>query len=399
MIPSKFVVPVFRRSVAGSAGLLLLTLLGACSRTETAPEPVRAVRSVVVSAGQAAITQEYAAEVRARTESRLGFRVGGKLVDRPAQLGMVVTKGQVLARLDPQDLRLVEQSAQAGVQAAEANAVQAEADLKRFKGLFEQGFISAAELERRTTAVTSARAQLAQAKAQADVQGRQTAHGTLVADAAGVITAVEADPGAVVSAGTPIVRLAWDGARDIVFSVPEDRAAAMRSLLGRPGTLAVRLWSDDKQKLRARVREVAAAADPTTRTFLVKADLEAAGPQAAAVKLGQTAAVTVDLPPVPGVIKLPLSALMQQQGKTAVWLLDPGSMTVKVHPVALGGAEGNEVIVASGLSPGQEVVTAGVHVLTPGQKVKRWQAPAVDLTPLPSASAQPAAATASAASR
>lgn len=375
-------------------GLLVAASLVACSKTETAPEPVRAVRSVVVSAGQAAISHEYAAEVRARTESRLAFRVGGKLVDRPAQLGMVVKKGQVLARLDPQDLRLVEKSAEAGVQAAEANAIQADADLKRFKGLFEQGFISAAELERRTTAATAARAQLAQARAQADVQGRQTSHGTLVADAAGVITAIEADPGAVVSAGAPIVRLAWDGPRDIVFSVPEDRAATLRALQGRPGVLSVRLWSDEKQQLRATVREVAAAADPATRTFLVKADVEAAGAAAAGIKLGQTASVTVDLPPVPGAIKLPLSALMQQQGKTAVWLLEPASMTVKVHPVALGGAEGNEVIVAAGLTPGQEVITAGVHVLTPGQKVKRWQAPAAE-APATSAAAKPAASAAS----
>ena len=380
------------RALALPVGLLLAASLVACSKTETAPEPVRAVRSVVVSAGQAAVSHEYAAEVRARTESRLAFRVGGKLVDRPAQLGMIVKKGQVLARLDPQDLRLVEQSAEAGVQAAEANAIQADADLKRFKGLFEQGFISAAELERRTTAATSARAQLAQARAQADVQGRQTAHGTLVADAAGVITAIEADPGAVVSAGAPIVRLAWDGPRDIVFSVPEDRAATLRALQGRPGVLSVRLWSDEKQKLRATVREVAAAADPATRTFLVKADVEAAGAAAAGIKLGQTASVTVDLPPVPGVIKLPLSALMQQQGKTAVWLLDTASMTVKVHPVALGGAEGNEIIVAAGLTPGQEVVTAGVHVLTPGQKVKRWQAPAAEA---PAGAAKPAAPAAS----
>jgi membrane fusion protein, multidrug efflux system len=355
---------------------------------------VRAVRSQVLVAGQAALSQEYAAEIRARTESRLAFRVGGKLIERPAQLGMTVKRGQVLARLDPQDLRLVEQSAEAGVLAADASATQADADLKRFKGLFDQGFISAAELERRQTAATSARAQLAQARAQAEVQGRQTVHGTLAADAPGVITAVEAEPGAVVSAGAPIVRLAWDGPRDIVFSVPEDRAAAMRALLGRPGTLAVRLWSDDSQRLRATVREVAAAADPTTRTFLVKADLVAPASDAAVIKLGQTAAVTVDLPPVPGVIKLPLSALMQQQGKTAVWLLEPATMTVKVQPVVLGAAEGNEVMVAAGLVPGQEVVTAGVHVLTPGQKVKRWQAPAATVPGVPAPPARPSSAVA-----
>ena len=369
---------------ASAASVALIVLLGACSRAEPAPEPVRAVRSTVVASGQAAINLDYAAEIRARTESRLGFQVGGKLIERPAQLGAVVKKGQVLARLDPQDLRLVEQSAQAGVRAAEANALQAEADLKRFKGLFEQGFISAAELERRTTAVTATQAQLAQARAQADAQGRQTVHGTLVADAAGVITGVDAEPGAVVAAGAPIVRLAWDGPRDVVFSVPEDRAAVMRGLLGRPGSLSVRLWGEDAAPQRATVREVGAAADPATRTFLVKADLVADNTARPPIKLGQTANVQVDLPPLPGVIKLPLSALMQQQGRTAVWVLDPASLTVKVQPVELGGTDGNEAVVVSGLVAGQEVVTAGVHVLTPGQKVKRWNAANV-------ASATPAA--------
>lgn len=357
--------------------LLMASVIGvsACSRPEPTPEPVRAVRSMVVSAGQAGVAREYAAEIRARTESRLGFRVGGKLIERPVQLGDTVRQGQVLARLDPQDLRLVEQSAQAGVQAAEANAAQADADLKRFKGLFDQGFISAAELERRNTAATAARAQLAQARAQADVQGRQTQFGTLVADARGVITAVEAEPGAVVAAGTPIVRLAWDGPRDVVFAVPEDRAASLRALQGKAGALTVQLWGDGARPLRATIREIAAAADSATRTFQVRADLVVPS-GAAPVKLGQTAAVTIDLPVAAAVIKLPITAVMQQQGQTAVWLLDAASMTVKVQPVVVAGADGNEVVVVSGLAPGQEVITAGVHVLTPGQKVKRFGAPA-----------------------
>ncbi len=375
------------RIAALASAASLLVLLAACGRPEPAQEPVRAVRTMVVKAGQAESRQEYAAEIRARTESRLAFRVGGKLVERPAQLGASVSKGQVLARLDPQDLRLAEQSAQAGVQAAEANAIQAEADLKRFKGLHDQGFISAAELERRATTATSAKAQLAQARAQSDVQGRQTTHGTLVADASGVITAIEAEPGAVVSAGSPVLRLAWDGPRDVVFSIPEDRAAQMRGLLGKAGALSVQLWGDGGPAQRASVREISAAADPTTRTFQVKADLigQAAASQ---IKLGQTAQVTVDLPAVASVIKIPLSALMQQKGASAVWVLDTASMTVKVQPVVVGGADGNEAVIAQGLSTSQEVVTAGVHVLTPGQKVKRIGASAqAPLAGLPAAQA------------
>jgi membrane fusion protein, multidrug efflux system len=118
------------------------------------------------------------------------------------------------------------------------------------------------------------------------------------------------------------------------------------------------------------VREVSAAADPTTRTFLVKADIGAAP-----VRLGQTATARITQPALPGVIKLPLSAVLEQQGKTSVWLLDKTNMTVQPQPIEVGGADGNSVVVRGGLAPGQTVVTAGVHVLTPGLRVKLYAEP------------------------
>ena len=340
------------------------SLLAGCSRTEPAPEPLRSVRTMTVSLGEAGGSHEYAAEVRARTESRLGFRVGGKMIERPAEVGQAVKAGQVLARLDPEDLRLGSDAARAALNAAQVNLDQAASDFKRYKDLREQGFISAAELERRDNALKAAQAQRLQAGAQASVQGNQAAYSALLAPAAGVVTAVEAEVGAVLASGTPVLRLALDGARDAVFSVPEDRIDAARALLGRPGALNVRLWGASAL-LPATVREVAAAADPATRTFLVRADLGRAD-----VRLGQTATVTIDSPRQPGVVKLPLTAVTQLQGRSAVWLVDPASMTVQPQPIAIGGADGNQVVVLGGLSAGQRVVTAGVHVLTPGQKVR-----------------------------
>jgi RND family efflux transporter MFP subunit len=345
------------------------SVLAACSKPAPAPEPVRSVRVMTVASDSAGGVHEFAAEVKARTESRLSFRVGGKLVRRAVDLGDTVKAGQVLAQLDPQDLRLGQEAARAALVAAQANYEQTAADFKRFKDLREQGFISAAELERRETALTSAKAQLDQARAHAGVQTNQAAYSTLVADAAGVITGVDAEPGAVVGAGTPVLRLAHDGPRDVVFSVPEDQVAPVRALVGAIGGLKVKLWGENKT-LPATVREVAAAADPTTRTFLVKADVGRAS-----VRLGQTASVLMDLPKAVGVTKLPLTAVLEQQGKTAVWLVDKASMTVKPQPIQVAGAEGNNVLVSGGLSPGQTVVTAGVHVLTPGQKVKFYVEP------------------------
>jgi membrane fusion protein, multidrug efflux system len=171
-----------------------------------------------------------------------------------------------------------------------------------------------------------------------------------------------------VSPGTPVLRLAHDGPRDAVFSVPEDQVAGLRAIAGTAGALKVRLWADGQAVLPATVREVSAAADPVTRTFLVKADIGKAD-----VRLGQTATVLMDMPRTVGVVKLPLSAVMEMQGRSAVWLVDRQTMTVKPQPVQVAGAEGNTVLVAAGLQPGQTVVTAGVHVLTPGQKVRFYQ--------------------------
>lgn len=359
-----FVRPRLPAPLALPALLSAVMLLSACSRPAPAPEPVRSVRTLTVSAESAGVTHEFAAEVRARTESRLGFRVGGKLASRSAELGDRVKAGQVLAQLDATDLKLGQDAARAALRAAEASHTLATAELRRYTELQRQGFISGVELERRQTTLESAKSQLDQARAQASVQGNQAGYAALVATAAGVITSVDAEPGTVLTAGMPVLRLAHDGARDAVFSVPEDKVVAYRALQGQAGAVQVRPWGTQAM-LPATVREVAAAADPSTRTFLVKADLGNA-----AVQLGQTLTVLVPGPQAQGIAKLPLSALFQQQGKTAVWLVDKNSMTVQLQPVAVAGADGNSVVIAGGISPGQTVVTAGVHVLSPGQKVK-----------------------------
>jgi multidrug efflux system membrane fusion protein len=355
--------------------LLSVAVLAACTKAEPISAPIRAVRTTTVSNESAGGTQEYAAEVRARTESRLGFRVGGKIVRRVVNVGDTVKAGQVLAQLDPQDLKLGQEAAQASLVAARANLEQTQADFKRFKELRDQGFISSAELERRETALTAAQAQFDQARAQASVQGNQAGYTTLVADANGVITGVDAEPGMVVAAGAPVVRLAHDGPRDVVFNVPEDKVNLVKSLASQPSRLKAKLWGSN-ESFPAHIREVAAAADPVTRTFAVKADLGQT-PATAAVRLGQTATIVAELPRQAGVTKLPLSALREAQGTTNVWVVDKATMTVASKPVKLAGAEGNEAIITGGVSAGDIVVTAGVHALNPGQQVKFYVDPTV----------------------
>lgn len=364
---------IFRAALALAMSALFLT---ACGRQEPPPEPMRAVRTLVLAADSAGQSHEYAGEIRARTESRLSFRVGGKVLARKVNLGDAVRPGQVLAQLDPRDLILGQEAAQAGVAAARANRDQLGADFKRFIELREQGFISTAELERRDAAFKASQATLDQSRAQANSQGNQSSYAQLQADVAGVVTAVEVEPGMVVGAGTPVVRIAHDGPRDVVFSVPEDQLGRLQAHAAKAGALTVRLWGAvaGQAGLPAKLREVSASADPVTRTFLVKA--EVAGLDA---KLGQTATVRLEAPRQTDVIKLPLAAVLQQQGQSSVWVLDPAQMTLKAQAVQIAGADGNEVVIAGGLSPGQEVVVAGVHVLKPGQKVQRYQAAPADV--------------------
>jgi len=340
--------------------------LAACSRPAPTPEPLRAVKLLTVGASALQAQQEYAGEVRARTESRLGFRVAGKIVQRQAELGAHVRPGELLAQLDPQDYQLAAQAAQAQVTAAQTQQELAAADYQRYARLQTQNFISGAELERREATLKAAQATLAQARAQASAQGNQTGYTRLLSDVAGIITSIDAEPGQVVAAGAPVLRIAQDGPRDVVFAVPEDKVASVRT----GQAVQVRSWTQGAL-LSGRVREVAASADSVTRTYTIKVALEGANP----LPLGATAYV---LPQSLGragqaAVTLPTTALLQQGDGTAVWVYDPATSTVRAQKIEVATADGNAAVVASGLTPGMQVVATGVHVLSPGQKVTVYQ--------------------------
>ena len=352
------------------AAFVLTARMAACSKPVPPEEPIRAVKVMTVGVNTFESGYEFAGEVKAKVESRLGFRVGGKIIKRQAELGQRVEAGQVLAQLDPQDYKLAADAARAQLRAAGTNRDLAAADYKRYKELKEQNFISGAELERRDATFKAAQAQYEQAQSQLAVQGNQANYASLVADVSGIVTAVEAEPGQVVAAGTPVVRIAADGMRDVVFSVPEDKVTSIT-----PGMLVkVRGWAQEAQTAStvAKVREVSASADPATRTYQVKLALDTKTPP----PLGATVYVLPEglggLQGLP-VIKLPTSALRQEGKSSAVWVLEKASMTIKSQVVQIATADGNEAVIANGLQPGMLVVSAGVHVLSAGQKVTIYQ--------------------------
>ena len=351
-----------------SALLVLLSalLLAACSKPPAAEEPVRAVKVLTVGLDSFTAGYEFAGEVKAQVESRLGFRVGGKIIQRQAELGQRVKAGQLLAQLDPRDYQLAVAAASAQLAAAATQRDLAQADYGRYKELKAQNFISGAELERRDSTLKAAQAQFTQAQSHLALQGNQANDARLLADVAGVVTAVEAEVGQVVASGTTVLRIAADGPRDVLFSVPEDKVAAIR--VG--SAVTVRIWAQDGE-LAGRVREVGASADPVTRTYPVKVALETKQPPA----LGATAFVQPQGLSATGlqVIKLPTSALRQDGKSSAVWVLEPATMTLRSQIVQIATADGNQVVIAAGLQPGMLVVSAGVHVLSPGQKVTIYQ--------------------------
>ena len=358
--------PLLTRSTT-AALLSSIFILAGCSRPEAAPDPIRSVKLVTIEPVALHMTATYAGEVRARTESSLGLRVGGKLIARPTQVGQRVRAGEVLAQIDPSDYELGVQAAQAQVSAATTQRDLAQANLKRFEALRQQGFISDAEIEQRTASLKAAQANLAQAQAQASAQSNQADYTRLLATASGVITSADAEVGQVVAAGQTVVRLAHDGPRDAVFSVSEGDALRLKT-----GQVMQVTLSSTGQTMSGSVREIAASADPATRTYMVKLSIDTTN----ALPLGATVNIAANVTPTGAVaLKLPTSALRQEGQGSAVWVFDPATSTVRSQAVTLGDLDGNEVTITAGLQAGQRVVAAGVHVLSEGQNVTVYTPP------------------------
>ena len=342
-----------------SASTLLCLVLASCSRPVEKVEEIRPVRAMVVAAGTGKTIIELAGEIQPRYESQLGFRVGGKLIARKVEVGTLVKRGQVLMQLDPLDLQLAQSQAKAAVSATESTLALAKADLDRYRELRQKNFVSQALLDAKEAAYKSAIASHEQANAGLKVQANQSSYSTLYADADGVITAVQAEVGQVVAAGTPVVKLARTAEKEVRVSIPEDQIEVLRQVTD----LAVKTWANSNVAISGRLRELSPIADPATRTYTAKISLPRAGPE---IRLGMTATVQFAAPALPG-IYLPMTALVNSKEGTAVWVVENG--VVKLVPVQVASATGTEVLVAQGLSAGQSVVTAGVNQLRPGQKV------------------------------
>ena len=349
------------------AAFIAASLLAACSKApETKVEPVRPVRVLTIGEASGARSVEFAADVRARHEIRLSFRVGGKIVERLVEVGASVRAGQPIARLDVSDLALAAASAKAQAASVETERDLAAADLKRYRDLREKNFISQADFDRRNSTLVAAAARLEAAQAVHRQSANQASYAVLAADSAGVITGLDVEAGQVVAAGQTVARLARRGEMEVAFAVPE----AQRGLVEGAADFTVTLSALPGKSLKAKLRELSPAADPVTRTYAVRATLKDAGDD---VELGMSAKVAVSATGAAPRIEVPVAALYSRGDQPQVFLVDKDGI-VRVQPVKTRGISDERVAIESGLKPGDVVVAAGAALLREGQRVRVLEA-------------------------
>jgi RND family efflux transporter MFP subunit len=341
-------------------GLLVVGLLAGC-RQEAAVPALTRVNVVAAAETEFAPVVALTGVVAAQVQSEVAFRVGGKISERRANIGDHVKGDQVLARLDPADQQAELEATQASVRAAEATLRQTTLSFERQRNLLATGNTTRREHDQAEASFKSAQAQLEQARAQLVQATDQLAYTELHAGADGIIVAQMAEAGQVVAQAQPVFVLAHDGARDAVFNVHEWALANT----ARNGDVAVSLLRDPAVGAPGTVRVVSPAVDPSTMTVQVKVGLAGTPP---AMTLGSLVIGTAK-PEPRKVFLLPWSAVFEQAGNPAVWLVDPRSTTVSLRPIVIERFT-RDAIAVTGLEPGQTVVSAGGQTLRPGQKVE-----------------------------
>jgi RND family efflux transporter MFP subunit len=359
-------ITLLRRSRAGVAGLAALAAvlaIAACGKEEKAKAPeIRPVRTVTVAPRQGGETLSLTGEIQPRYQADIGFRVDGKILERPVDVGTAVKTNDLLARLDAQQYRQNVEIAKSDLAAAEAEVTRSEAQEYRKRELLKNGHATRVDYDTAVRAHKTALARRDAANAKLVQANENLGYTELRADHEGVVTAVGADAGQVVTAGQMVVRLAKPGEREAVFNVGEAHLVHPDE---KDPTVTVKLVSDPAITAQGKVRYVSPQADPATRTFTVRVALPEAPPQ---MRLGATVTGSVTTKEAE-VISLPSTALFDQGGKPAVWLVAADG-TVALKPITVARYGDDSFVVASGLAKGEIVVTGGVQKLVPGEKVR-----------------------------
>ncbi|HHZ8493197.1 TPA: efflux RND transporter periplasmic adaptor subunit [Enterobacter mori] len=346
---------------------LLPLALVACGDNAASDDPRThppLVRSASVERANAT-SRAFTGVVVARTQSDLGFRVQGKVLERLVDTGQSVKKGQPLMRLDPVDLTLQAQAQQRTVDAAQARARKAIADETRYRGLVATGAVSASEYDQIKAAADTARAELSAARAQASVAQNATGYAVLLADSDGVVMETFAEPGQVVSAGQAVIRLARAGQREALVQLPE----TLRPVVGSEAQ-ATR-YGNEKQPVTATLRLLSDSADTTTRTYEARYVLAGA---LADAPLGATVTLNIGSHNEKNqVMQVPLASLYDAGKGPGVWRISTQPAKVTWQPVKVLSVSDDAAQVTGGVTPGEKIVALGVHLLHEGEVVRLAQ--------------------------
>jgi membrane fusion protein, multidrug efflux system len=359
------------RQISTPAVAVVVLLLGACHRQPPPPPPPAVVVALPVhrlGGGDAAANLHYPVEVAARYTTVMGFRVAGQVVERRVRLGDVVHPGEVVARLDPADAEKQLAAARAALDAAEHRLVFARQTLDRDHAQQAQNLIAANQLEQSENDYAAALAAREQANNQWAVAGNALRYNSLVADHDGVITSENADTGQVLAAGQAVYGLAWSGDVDVTL----DAAAADLAKIAHGQSAVVSFPALPGRHFTGRVREIAPAADPQSRTYRVKLTLVDGG---AEVRLGMTGdAALVSAVPTAAqgdapTFVIPATAIFHRGKDPAVWIIRAHDATLELRPVTLSSYAERSATVSGGLAEGETVVLAGVHTVYEGERV------------------------------
>ncbi|RUW04399.1 efflux RND transporter periplasmic adaptor subunit [Mesorhizobium sp. M1A.F.Ca.IN.020.03.1.1] len=338
--------------------------LTGCSQEKKAEaqEVIRPVKVVEIGEAETTRQLDYSGSVRARTEMNLGFRIAGKVTERLVDIGQHVNEGDVLARVDPSDYELSVKSAEASLDAAERQVETVDLARKRAEQLYAKNFAPKSQLDQAVLSYDQAVATRDAARSTLAQAQNQVHYTDLKASKAGIVTAISADIGQVVGAGTPVMTVAVDGEKEVLIAVPEMDIAGFR-----PGKeVKASFWSDEALTLDGKVREVAGSADPQSRTFAVRVSL----PNDPRVLLGMTANVAAIVGSKAPLVSIPLTAMAEKDGKHIVWTVDRAFDTVHPRPIKVANFTADGVAVAEGLKQGDVVVAAGTQFMTDNLKVK-----------------------------
>jgi len=360
--------PVRRRPLPATITVLAIaaaTLLSSCQRAqEQVAAEIRPVRALTVAKGAGGGAFTLTGTVQAQSEVNQSFRIDGRLLERAVGVGDVVRPGQLIARLDPQNEESGLLSARAQLTGTQARLVEAQNNFTRMRDLVVENAVSRASFDQAEASLKTAQAQVESAQSQVTLATNRLGYTRLVSSVAGVVTVQGAEPGEVVGAGRMIVQVAREGARDAVLDVP----ARVKDAVTANPDIVVALTADPKVTAQGVVREVAPRADPVTGTFRVRIRL--INPPAA-MRLGTTVSGRINLPAAAtAAIEIPPSAVTRSDRQASVWVVDPKTGIVASRAIEIRASDPTRIEVSYGLVPGDVVVTAGVHALRSGQKVR-----------------------------